>query len=166
MIKIYKLFCKDPNVKDVYIGSTKDIKDRVKKHEYNCNKENGKKYHYNVYKFIRDNGGFDNWDVEELEECDEDNRFQKERYYIEKLETTNLNSNIPYREQNEYSRLYYKNNKEKENNRCKRYYQEVTKARKSKEIICFCGSVIKMGSLQTHLKSQIHLTNLSKKENP
>ena len=163
MITIYKIYCKDENIKDAYIGSTKDFENRRKKHIYNCTDKKNGKYHYNVYEFIRTHGGFQNWDFEELEKCNECNRFHKERYYIENLEQS-LNKNIPTRSHKEYAQYYYLNNKERENNRCRKYYQEITKIRKSKKITCYCGSTIQVGSLQYHLQSKKHVSNLAKKQ--
>jgi hypothetical protein len=36
-------------------------------HKNACNNETYKNYYFNVYKFIRDNGGWDNWDMIEIE---------------------------------------------------------------------------------------------------
>lgn len=128
--KIYKLCCKDINVKEIYIGSTcNELKCRKRQHKSNSNNNNSKKYNLNVYQYIRDNGGWNNWDmvlIEEYKECN--NKLElhkKERYYIEQLKAT-LNSLIPSRSDKEYrenNKKYYedwrKNNKEtiKENNK-------------------------------------------------
>ena len=72
---------------------------------------NGKKYNLNVYKFIRDNGGWNNWSMIAIEQykCNSSiEAKQKERYYIEQLQAT-LNSNIPNRTIQEY----YTDNKDK-----------------------------------------------------
>eukprot|EP01080_Neovahlkampfia_damariscottae_P013297 gene13297-12127_t len=36
---IYKLCCKDPNVTEFYVGSTKNIRRRKCQHKYSCNNE-------------------------------------------------------------------------------------------------------------------------------
>ena len=71
---IYKLCCRDPTIKDVYVGSTKNLRVRKNQHKTNCNNENLKFYNYNVYRFIRDNGSFDNWDLIQLEEVEYNTR--------------------------------------------------------------------------------------------
>ena len=53
--QIYKIYCKDTNIQDIYIGSTYNFKLRYYTHKNNCININNKKYNYRVYKFIRDN---------------------------------------------------------------------------------------------------------------
>jgi transcriptional regulator of heat shock response len=58
-----------------------------------------------VYQFIRDNGGFDNWDIVLIENVvgcsDSPTLHARERYWIETLHAE-LNKNIPTRTRNEY----------------------------------------------------------------
>ena len=59
-----------------------------------------------VYKYIRDNGGWDNWDMILIEQCKCENRLdslRKEREYIELFEAT-LNKQIPTQSSVEYMR--------------------------------------------------------------
>ena len=58
---IYGIYCKDKNVLEIYIGSTYDEIEREHNHKSDCNNENNKSYDLKVYKFIRANGGYDNW---------------------------------------------------------------------------------------------------------
>ena len=60
---VYKLCCLDPNVSAIYVGSTRSWRHRKHCHKFNCNNENSKKFTTYVYQFIRDNGGFENWDM-------------------------------------------------------------------------------------------------------
>ena len=60
---IYKIVCKDTTITDCYVGQTTDFKSRKNHHKHSCTNENSKEYHINVYKFIRANGGFDNFDM-------------------------------------------------------------------------------------------------------
>lgn len=62
----YLINCKDENIIDNYIGSTSNLKDRLKHHLKLFNNENHKGYYRKIYKIIRDNGGFENWKMEEL----------------------------------------------------------------------------------------------------
>lgn len=108
----YKIYCKDENIKDCYVGSTNNLIRRWKDHKSYCNNENNKSYSLKVYQFIRENGGINNFDIIEIEknECDDKNEAHlKERYWIEKL-NANLNSNIPSRKMNEYNKIYYEKN--------------------------------------------------------
>ena len=130
---IYKLCCKDINIKDIYIGSTTNFTRRKCEHKKSCNNEKHKAYNFNVYRFIRENGNWSNWDMVLVEEvsCETKLELHKiEREYIEKLGAT-LNSSIPtrtqkeYREDNkEYDKEYYENNKEKKKEKSKEYYEK------------------------------------------
>jgi hypothetical protein len=56
---IYEITCLDENIKEHYIGHTKNFKERIQRHK--CISENSKKYNIKLYKFIRENGGWANW---------------------------------------------------------------------------------------------------------
>jgi hypothetical protein len=63
----YKLVCNDTNVKEFYIGSTVNWRDRKSDHKNSvCNKNHN---HYTSIKAktIRTNGGWDNWSMIEIE---------------------------------------------------------------------------------------------------
>ena len=112
---IYKLCCNDTDVKDIYAGSTTNFKHRKYSHKSSCNNLNNKSYNYNVYKFIREHGNWDNWSmiqIEQYEAKDKRDLEQRERYYLELLKAS-LNQAVPTRTQKESSKEYYKNNKEK-----------------------------------------------------
>jgi len=112
---IYKICCKDTSITDIYVGSTTNFTKRKCNHKSYCNNENAKHYHYNVYQFIRDNGGWDNWDivlVEKVNVNDGNELRKEERKWIEQLNAT-LNKKIPTRTKSEYEKEYRENNKEK-----------------------------------------------------
>ena len=63
---IYKIVCKDTSVREIYVGHTTNYRIR-----YNCHKSWGNnvkssKYNLKVYKYIREHGGWDNWEMVEL----------------------------------------------------------------------------------------------------
>jgi hypothetical protein len=95
---IYKICCNDIAIKDTYVGSTNDFNRRKGVHKRNCNYENSNEYKFVVYKFIRLNGGWDNWSMVPIEifnTCTNKlEKLIKERYYIEQLNAT-LNRQIP-----------------------------------------------------------------------
>ena len=106
MLVSMKLFAKMLiSLKGMYVGSTTNLIQRRKQHKRLCNNENERSYTYYVYQFIRENGGFENWDVvliEELADCeDKQNLHKRERYYIEGLKAE-LNENIPLRTHKEW----------------------------------------------------------------
>ena len=81
---IYKLVCSDINITDCYVGHTTDFTRRKQKHKSDCNDISGEKYNLNVYSFIRDNGGWDNWSMVIIENytCNSSLESNKqERYY-------------------------------------------------------------------------------------
>jgi hypothetical protein len=101
---IYKLVCKDINITDTYVGHTTNFDKRKCQHKGNCNNENDDKYNIYVYQFIRENGGFNNWEMIEIELYSCENRRQaetRERYWLEQLGAT-LNSYVPTRTREEY----------------------------------------------------------------
>lgn len=61
---IYKITCNDPNITDKYVGHTTDLVRRRQEHKNNTCNENSPQYNIKLYKFIRDNGGWDNWKME------------------------------------------------------------------------------------------------------
>ncbi len=137
---IYKLCCLDTNIKDIYIGSTCNFTNRKYCHKRAVNNDKVKEYNCEVYKFIRKNGGWSNWDMVLIEEvvCENKKQLHKiEREYLEKLEAT-LNTKLPNITQDErlkYQRDYYQKNiktiktnyqknKEKHKESCKTNYQK------------------------------------------
>ena len=116
---IYKLCCKDTNIKDIYIGSTTDFTKRKHDHKFRCNNEKSKRYNAKNYQFIRDNGGWENWDMVLIEKVicnDKLELHKKEREYIEKLNSTlnSVNSIQSPTERKEYIINYQKTEKRKE----------------------------------------------------
>ena len=123
---IYKIVCKDLNITELYVGHTTDFTRRKCEHKTCCNNEKSKHHNYKVYQLIRDNGGWDNWNMIEIEKslCSDSNEARaRVREYYETLNSS-LNSIHPnrspkqYREINkekrkEYKKKYDEDNKEK-----------------------------------------------------
>jgi len=153
--KIYKLCCKDPNITEIYIGSTLNQYRRKHEHKGTCNNPNNRRYNLYVYQFIRENGGFENWDLVILEEYPTENKNEltwKEREYIELLQpalncvkrpVVTAEENLEkcrerarkYREENlekyrERGRKWYEENTEKFSGYAKKYYEN------NKEQLC------------------------------
>jgi hypothetical protein len=136
---IYKIVCNDLNITDVYIGSTTDFTRRKRQHKHCCNSEKSKKYNLKVYQTIRDNGGWDNFTMIEIEKyscIDSNEAHARERYYLELL-NAKLNTQIPTRthkelikekakEYNEKKKEYYETNKDLINEK-KKEYREANK---------------------------------------
>lgn len=95
---IYGIFCKDPSIKESYIGHTTDLYGRKKIHKSSCNNPNDEYYNQYVYKFIRDNGGWNNWQVIWLEDypCKSKNELiKREREVFDTYPTAKLNTYKP-----------------------------------------------------------------------
>jgi len=134
---IYRIVCKDPTIKDCYIGETTDFKSRKSKHKSTCNNIQNKDYNCNVYQFIRNNGGWNNWDMIQIEHynaIDKLDAHKRERYWIETLKST-LNMIIPSRSEKEYyvdnrskilnyKKIYHQTHKDERNEYNKKYREE------------------------------------------
>ena len=180
---IYQITCNDPNITETYVGSTTDFHKRKIKHKTNCLNNSEKNTHYNlkVYNFIRENGGWDNFNIKIIEEfsCENKNELlTRERYFIELLKS-NLNTKIPTRTQeefrlenkeylNEKQKQYDLNNRDKiteykkqyridNNEKIKNYHTQYYIKNKNKileKIICdICNSEVRKTHLARHKKS-------------
>ena len=94
---IYKIVCRDNNIMDCYVGSTTNLTSRKCSHRKRCNDENDTKHYYQVYKFIRDTGGWDNWNFVLIEHfsCKDNDELRAREQYHYKLLNTTLNSRPP-----------------------------------------------------------------------
>ena len=111
---IYKLCCKDVAVTEIYVGSTINFAERKRMHRSCCTNELGKKYNTNPYLFIREHGGWSNWDMVLVDTVDVSNRLEghkAERGYIESLGAT-LNKQTPASTRSETGRKHYQSHKE------------------------------------------------------
>lgn len=94
---IYKIYCDDSTVTDLYVGHTTNFIQRKHTHKQNCINENTPHYQLNLYKVIRDNGGWDNWRMEIVTSANCKDHYEariKEQEYITSLNAT-LNDNHP-----------------------------------------------------------------------
>jgi len=144
---VYKIYCKDTSITDVYIGSSKNFVSRKYMHKSYCNNENTRYYNFKLYVFIRENGGFDNWEFEVLEEDIQDKvqALVREKYYIQFF-SASLNCRNPFRndgETKEYHKEYYEKNKE-----------EILERQNEKNTCDICGSVISRNYMSKHKKSK------------
>jgi hypothetical protein len=89
---IYKIACKDPLITDVYVGSTTKPRARVVSHKSKCNNINGIHYYLPVYQFIRETGGWENWEFIIIETIFCNNK--KEALFTEKKWILDLNAKL------------------------------------------------------------------------
>ena len=75
---VYKITCKDPNIHDVYVGHTVNFVQRKKAHQLCCMNSNSHGHNCKVYKVIRNNGGWNNWnmDIVAFYKCNDLNEYE------------------------------------------------------------------------------------------
>ena len=117
---VYKIICLDPEIDDIYVGSTCAFRKRKHEHKSDCNNDNSKRHNRYVYKFIRNNGGWDNWSMVVIKAYPNiTNKMElltKEMKWLKKLNAT-LNQNVPGKllqlGKIDYKKQYAELNKEK-----------------------------------------------------
>ena len=86
-----KIVCKDLQIGKCYVGPTTNFTKRKNTHKNNCNNMSNKNSNAYLYQFMRENGGFNNFEMVLLETLDCNSRLEalrKERQYIEELNAT------------------------------------------------------------------------------
>lgn len=161
---------------DCYVGSTKfTIEKRFRQHKSSF--INGSCYSYS--KKLIEKYGQDLLEIVELEKCCENERYERERYWIEKI--PNINKNVAGRNHKESSQEWKKNNpdwwknykktekykqlrkeylqkdgvKQKLVERTKKYYEE-NKDKLTEKFNCDCGGKYTKAQFTTHTKTKIH----------
>ena len=102
---IYKLVhFDDLNDENIYVGHTTNMTKRKWEHKHSCCNPNNKEYNQKKYQFIRENGGWDKWQMILVEKysckCSAEAK-ARERYWIKELKAT-LNTIEPGRTKKEY----------------------------------------------------------------
>ena len=139
---IYKIQHRD-NDELLYVGSTTDFTRRKYSHKYICNNTNHKRHNIKLYKMIRDNGGFDCFNMTIIKEfpCQNKQEALSQEDKIMRQLKANMNNNKAFRtpeESVEYQKQYrqenqdeltekrrqrYKLNREKYLEQRKQYYE-------------------------------------------
>jgi hypothetical protein len=164
---IYKLVCKDTKIKDCYVGATTNFIKRKYRHKTNCNNKNIK-----VYQYIRNNGGWNNWDMIMVEEYPCKNKLEsdmRERYWLETLEAK-LNIQLPTRTNKEckndnkikikeQNAIWYIVNKERIDEYNKEKYKN-NKDEITQKILCNCGCYYTKNNYTNHKKTKKHINSI------
>lgn len=119
---IYKIYCKNPEVKYTYFGSTTRFAIRKHSHKVNCIDMPNKR----LYKTINENGGWDNWTMAPIEQFPCENRMAlniREQFWIDSHnQGESLNQNRAYisdedlrKRKVEIATQWIKNNRERHN---------------------------------------------------
>ena len=122
---------------------TVDFTVRKSNHKHVCNNANSEKYNLKIYKIIRENGGWDEWQIIQIEVYPCLSGIEasaRERYFYEQFQTT-LNNNVPGQTQKEW----YVLNKD-----------TINEHQKTKNI-CNCGGKFTTANKLQHIKSIKHL---------
>jgi len=129
-VVIYVIKCLDEKITEEYIGSTTDFIKRKYQHKSNCNNEKSKEYNQLKYKIIRENGGYDNWTMIELEKypCNDKREAEKkeEDIRVERNASLNMIKAFGGETKEEYLKKYREQNKDK----MKEYYKEYREVNK------------------------------------
>ena len=169
---IYKIVCNDLTIKDCYVGHTINMTKRKCQHKTRCHNEKDKKQNYKIYQIIRENGGWDNWNmvlVEKFPCKDKYEACKREREVYEELDAK-MNTLSPYRTQEERKqndKQYYQENKEKFKQynkehkeviaRKKKQYREEHQAeineKRNEKVECeYCAKRLSKGNMTRHHK--------------
>lgn len=147
---IYKIVPKDEKDKHIYIGSTNEsLKIRIEKHKNNALEYPNRK----VYKYITENGGWDQFEIKMIEEIEYENdtelKIKEEEYRASKDQELLLNSVRSYTgctTRKEYRQKY----KEYISKQWKKWYNENKNNRLQKVECNICGNFICKNSLKKH----------------
>ena len=172
---IYKIVCKDTSITDCYVGSTTNHNARKSLHKSTCNNEKDNNYNFPVYRFIRDNGGWKNWDFVLIEDypCNKKKQLNiRERYWFEQFNST-LNSRYPERSKKEYreenkqeiaqkKKEYYQENREKNKQKIAQKNKEYREKNKQKYMCIACDKELTFVNKSRHEKTKKHILNVEK----
>jgi len=140
---IYHIKSKDGIVH--YVGSTSNMNSRKSCHRFRCNNEHDKNHNLDIYRYIRNNGGFDAFSIVPISKIENISNKTELRIaeqaeikkysnlknmvgsYLSEEESVirNIEKCKKWRENNpEYCRQYYRENSEKISEHNRKYYRE------------------------------------------
>ena len=150
---MYKIVCKDTALQAVYVGHTTEFKKRCVNHRSRCYNPNEKCYNIRLYRYIRENGGFDNFNIVIIEQCSFNNKKEAiahEGYLVNILDAS-LNDRMPGRT----SKEWYEQNREHVLSNAKNTEQR--RQRMSQPFECpICKSWMLWAGQSRHNKSNKH----------
>jgi len=135
-ITIYKIYCLDENIKDIYVGQTTDFNGRKRSHKFYCNNENYTEYNQKLYQFIRNNGGFENWNMIQIEEYQFNNKREanaRETYWMKELKST-LNSRQSFTTEEERKEQYKNFNQTEKRKEYNKLYKQTDKFKEQRKV--------------------------------
>jgi len=182
---IYKLVHKDDlNDENIYTGHTTDFICRKNRHKHSCNTPTNDQYNTKKYKYIRENGGWDEWLMIEIEKypCKDKYEARARERVIQAEMKAKLNTDIAGRTPKEWwednkdrlkilNKQWRQNNKEYINEKMRQYRKnnpdkikdyeksrcnkDERKEKRKEKITCdHCGMLISKMNISTHKKTQ------------
>lgn len=169
----YKIYCNDTNIDYTYIGSTKNL--RVRKNQHKCTviNEASKKYNYPLYKYIRENGGWDNWTMSPIGKGIFEKRVDaliEEQKYINNNNNSTLNTHRAFmtkEDSDNHKKQYVINNPEKVKESRKKYdethKEEIKESQKKyreahkEKTTCECGGCYTYRHKAEHFRTKRHI---------
>jgi hypothetical protein len=129
----YKIIPKNNDINYCYVGHTTNFTNRNQQHKKHVKNENYNKSHYKLYQTIRQNGGWDEWEMIEIEKLNCETKLKariREQELIEQ-HNANLNSLKAYISEEQRKELkkqitqkYREENKELLKEQTKKYKEE------------------------------------------
>ena len=152
---IYVIRCLTLGVIECYVGSTVNFTSRKSGHHHCCIDVNCKGHNYKLYRFIRENGGWENWEMVMLEQYPEcKSKIQKlirEREVADRM-NAKLNTYRAYRsneerieQMNQFNSIHSLINNP--------IYNPIYNAMK---ITCACGKTHPYKNKQQHIRTKYH----------
>lgn len=149
VIKFYRIVCKDLGITDCYVGSTTNFTKRKALHKYSCNHETSTSHNYKVYRTIRENRGWNNWQMVLIEKGQYEDKLDArlhERELMERFKAT-LNSIDPAQTPAERAQFYVDYNI--------KHHERIT-IHKNIKHDCGCGGKYTNTGKSQHLKTKKH----------
>ena len=87
-VTFYRFVCNDPEITSIYVGHTVCFRKRKANHKIACHDPNNVRHNEKIYTTIRENGGWGNWKMIEIEKkicIDKRDAEKQEQEWIDKL---------------------------------------------------------------------------------
>jgi len=146
---LYRLQCKDETITPIYISSCWDLDDAEEQHKDAVNNPKNEKYGHKVHFFIREHGGWDNWEFLGLIHYNVTGT--NERLLREQCYKSWCNPSLNESVRAITVRLPAEDTTIKKIKTERQIFGE-------KKIKCDCGSIVANANLKVHLRSNKHKT--------
>jgi hypothetical protein len=154
--QIYKIVCNDPNIDSFYIGSTTNWTRRKQSHKNRCNDVNDKKNNLQIYQIMRENGGFENFNMILVEDypCANKRESEKREQYWKDTLKPNMNKINAFSME-----ITDKNNPEYFKERYQKYKEKYPNLGKEKYTCKYCNIELSSSHKARHEKTKNHINN-------